>query len=75
LLTVQELVALGHGVSLVPAMAREMDPGRLCDYRSLAAPKPTRTLRMIWHKARYHSPLVKEFIEMLLREAVCSESS
>jgi DNA-binding transcriptional LysR family regulator len=59
LLTVQELVALGHGVSLVPAMARQMDRGRRCQYRSLAAPKPTRTLRMIWHKTRYQSPLVK----------------
>ena len=69
LLTVQELVALGHGVSLVPAMARAMDRGRRCEYRSLAAPKPTRTLFMIWHKARYQSPLVKEFIEALRREA------
>ena len=69
LLTVQELVALGHGVSLVPAMARAMDRGRRCEYRTLAAPKPTRTLFMIWHKARYQSPLVKEFIEMLRREA------
>ena len=51
-------------------MAREMDRGRRCEYRSLAAPKPTRTLRMIWHKFRYQSPLVKEFIEMLRREAV-----
>ena len=70
LLTVQELVALGHGVSLVPAMARAMDRGRRCEYRSLAAPKPTRTLRIIWHKARYQSPLVKEFIETLRQEAV-----
>jgi LysR family hydrogen peroxide-inducible transcriptional activator len=70
LLTVQELVALGHGVSLVPAMAREMDRGRRCAYRSLAAPKPTRTLRTIWHKNRYQSPLAKEFIAALRREAV-----
>ncbi len=69
LLTIQELVALGHGVSLVPAMASKMDRGRRCEYRSLAAPKPTRTLRMIWHKARYQSPLVKAFIETVRGEA------
>ena len=65
LLTIQGLVALGHGVSLVPAMACEMDRGRRCEYRS-AGPKPT---RMIGHKSRYQSPLFKEFIEMLRREA------
>lgn len=69
LLTVQQLVALGHGISLVPAMAREMDRGRRCEYRSLTAPKPTRTLCMIWHKARYQSPLAKDFIQTLRREA------
>lgn len=63
LLTVQELVALGHGISLVPAMARAMDRGRRCEYRSLADPRPTRTIRMVWHKDRYQSPLVKAFIQ------------
>jgi LysR family transcriptional regulator, hydrogen peroxide-inducible genes activator len=65
LLTIQELVALGHGVSLIPAMSRAMDRGRRCEYRSLADPKPTRTIRLIWHKDRYQSPLVKAFIETL----------
>jgi LysR family hydrogen peroxide-inducible transcriptional activator len=68
LLTIQELVALGHGVSLIPAMSRAMDRGRRCEYRSLADPKPNRTKRLIWHKDRYQSPLVKAFIETL-REA------
>jgi DNA-binding transcriptional LysR family regulator len=63
LLTVQELVALGHGVSLVPTMDRAMDRGRRCEYRSLADPRPTRTIRMVWHKDRYQSPLVKAFIK------------
>jgi len=65
LLTIQELVALGHGVSLIPAMARRMDRGRRCEYRSLAAPAPTRTIQMAWHKDRYQSPIVKEFIQAL----------
>ena len=62
------LARLGHGVSLVLAMAREMDRGRRCEYRSLADPRPTRTLRMIWHEARYRSPLVEDFIQEM-REA------
>ena len=74
LLTIQELVALGHGVSLVPAMARTMDRGKRCQYRSLAEPRPTRTLRMIWHKDRYQSPIVKQFIETI-RNAVADTSN
>jgi LysR family hydrogen peroxide-inducible transcriptional activator len=65
LLTIHELVALGHGLSLIPTMAREMDRGRLCAYRSLGPTTPTRTIRMVWHKDRYHSSLVKEFIKTL----------
>lgn len=65
LLTIQELVAQGHGVSLIPAMAHEMDRGRRCEYRTLAAPTPTRTIHLIWHKDRYQSPVVKEFIRTL----------
>ena len=65
LLTIQELVAQGHGVSLIPAMAHEMDRGRRCEYRSLAEPTPTRTIHLIWHKDRYQSPVVKEFIRAL----------
>jgi LysR family hydrogen peroxide-inducible transcriptional activator len=63
LLTVQELVALGQGVSLIPAMACDVDRGKRCRYRSLAGNKPARTLAMIWHKLRYRSPLVLQFIE------------
>ena len=65
LLTIQELVAQGHGVSLIPAMAHEMDRGRRCEYRSLAEPSPSRTIHLIWHKDRYQSPMVKEFIRTL----------
>jgi LysR family hydrogen peroxide-inducible transcriptional activator len=65
LLTVQELVALGQGVSLIPAMACDVDRGKRCRYRSLAGSKPTRTLAVIWHKLRYRGPLVLQFIEMV----------
>lgn len=65
LLTIQELVALGHGISLIPAMACEMDRGRRCAYRSLKNPMPTRTIRMVWHRDRYQSSLVQQFIQAL----------
>jgi len=64
LLTAQELVSIGHGVSLLPAMACERDrhPGRT--YRRLSGAAPSRTLAMIWHKQRYQRPIVRQFIEL-----------
>ncbi len=67
LLTIQELVAQGQGVSLVPASACALDRGRRCAYRSLAGQKPTRTIRMAWRRHRRQSPLLQAFM-MLLRE-------
>jgi len=69
LMTVQELVALGQGVSLVPEMAARADRGRQVHYRSVSGTKPARTLAMIWHKHRYLSPLVKGLIEIVRCEA------
>jgi LysR family transcriptional regulator, hydrogen peroxide-inducible genes activator len=65
LLTVQELVALGHGVSLIPQMAVKADHSQHTKYRSLAGEKPERTIAMIWRKNRYHSPAVERFIATL----------
>jgi LysR family hydrogen peroxide-inducible transcriptional activator len=65
LLTVQELVATGHGVSLIPQMAVNADRSRQTKYRSLTGEKPTRTIAMIWRKNRYHSPAVERFIDAL----------
>lgn len=58
-------MALGHGVSLVPAMARAGDssPGRV--YRSLAGPKPTRTIVLAAHPDHHQGLLVKAFGERL----------
>jgi LysR family hydrogen peroxide-inducible transcriptional activator len=65
LLTVQELVSVGHGVSLLPAMACESDRHPQRVYRRLCGEAPTRTLAMIWHKQRYQRPAVRRFIEMM----------
>jgi len=65
LLTVQEFVASGHGVSLIPEMAAAVDKDKRRSHRSLSGDKPNRTVAMIWHKQRYQSPLVAEFMKLL----------
>jgi LysR family hydrogen peroxide-inducible transcriptional activator len=65
LLTVQELVAAGNGVSLIPQMAVNADHSRQTKYRSLTGEKPTRTIAMIWRKNRYHGPAVERFVAAL----------
>ena len=72
LLTIQRLVALGHGVSLIPAMAQNADRGPRCEYRRVAKPSPTRTIRLIWHRDRYQSPVIKEFIAALRAAAAAT---
>jgi LysR family hydrogen peroxide-inducible transcriptional activator len=68
LLTVQELVGLGHGVSLIPQMAVRGDKSKKRVYRSLAANQPTRTIAMIWKKNRYQSPLMLQLRNLLRSE-------
>lgn len=65
LLTVLELVRLGQGVSLIPAMAvpRGRDEGR--EYRSLTGDKPTRTIALAWNRMRYQTQLFKRFVEFV----------
>jgi LysR family transcriptional regulator, hydrogen peroxide-inducible genes activator len=65
LLTVQELVAAGNGVSLIPQMAVNADRSQQTKYRSLTGEKPNRTIAMIWRKNRYHGPAVERFIAAL----------
>jgi LysR family hydrogen peroxide-inducible transcriptional activator len=65
LLTVQELVSVGHGISLLPAMACDSDRHPRRVYRRLTGPAPTRTLALIWHKQRYQQPPVRHFIDTM----------
>lgn len=62
---IQELVALGHGISLIPAMASERDSSKSRVYRSLRGQKPTRTIAMISNPYRFHSQLVRRFMSHL----------
>lgn len=66
---VQELVSLNHGISLVPHMARCLDPSQLRVYRSLVAPKPSRRIVMVTNPYRYQSKLQKQFEESLRKQA------
>lgn len=62
---VQELVSLSHGVSMIPEMARRRDQSDRRIYRSLANPKPTRKIAVVWNPYRFESRLMKKFREHL----------
>ena len=65
LLTVQEMVSVGHGVSLLPAMACEFDRHSRRVYRRLSGTAPSRTLVMVWHRQRYQQPATRRLIEVM----------
>jgi len=62
---VQELVSLSHGVSMIPAMARQVDQSDRRIYRSLAGRKPARKIGVAWNPYRFQSRLLKAFREHL----------
>jgi DNA-binding transcriptional LysR family regulator len=61
LTTVQELVALGHGISMIPAMARELDTSDRRVYRSLSDARPTRKIALCYNPYRFQSKLLVRF--------------
>ncbi len=63
--TVQELVSLEHGVSIVPHMAKVMDQSDRRTYRSFAEPKPTRTIAVITNPKRHQSAALRGFVDFL----------
>lgn len=65
LATVQELVSLDHGVSIVPAMAREIDMSRTRTYRSFSGERPRRTVAVAWNGQRSVGPAIGLFLEHL----------
>lgn len=69
LATVQELVALGHGISMIPAMARELDTSNRRVYRSLADIKPTRKVALCHNPYRFQSKLLVRFRDCVRRYA------
>lgn len=65
LATVQELVSLSHGISMVPKMAQRLDASQRRVYRSFSGDKPTRTVAMLCNPYRYESVWVKAFKDFL----------
>ena len=55
LATVQELVSLDHGISMVPKMAQVLDLSKRRVYRSFSGDKPTRTIAMLFNPYRFES--------------------
>jgi LysR family transcriptional regulator, hydrogen peroxide-inducible genes activator len=65
LLTVQELVALGHGISFIPAMAAKLDQDPRRAYRSLTGESPLRTIATATNPYRFQSKLQRRFVDHL----------
>jgi LysR family hydrogen peroxide-inducible transcriptional activator len=72
LLTVQELVSVGHGVSLLPEMACRLDRHPQRRYRRLSGEAPSRSLCLVWHKQRYQRPILRRFIEFVKARSECN---
>jgi LysR family hydrogen peroxide-inducible transcriptional activator len=68
LATVQELVSLDHGISMIPAMARALDTSDRRVYRSLHGAKPVRHIVMAWNPYRFQSRLLEAFRQRLKLE-------
>ncbi|HEY3854246.1 MAG TPA: LysR substrate-binding domain-containing protein [Verrucomicrobiae bacterium] len=60
--TIQALVRVGVGLSLIPEMAVLKNRKEAPEYRSLAAPKPARIITAVWPKQR---PLNRAATELL----------
>ena len=71
LATIQELVALQHGISIVPAMASQLDKSKSRIYRPFAGEKPMRTIALLQSPYRYEHRFVtlfKEFVRSFAKE-------
>src|SRR5262245_28580018 len=63
--TVQALIASGQGISILPDMARRADRDRRRVYHKLAGDPLARTIAVIRHRHRYHSPAAERFLTAL----------
>ncbi len=69
LATVQQWVAMGLGISLVPHMAARMDTSRRRVYRPLSKPVPTRAVVAAWPAGRTLPPLAQVLNTALIKIA------
>ena len=63
--TIQALVCAGMGLSLVPAMAAQMEREDRPQYRSLQPPKPERKVVAVWPKQRPPGRAAAEFLKLI----------
>jgi LysR family transcriptional regulator, hydrogen peroxide-inducible genes activator len=63
--TMQRLIELGLGISLLPALTRDADLSSRRVYRELAEDPPSRPLNAVWHRQRYQSPTARLFLQQL----------
>ncbi|HEX9730571.1 MAG TPA: LysR substrate-binding domain-containing protein [Thermoanaerobaculia bacterium] len=68
LTTVQSLVALGLGISLVPRICAAGDRSRRCVYRPLRGAPSTRKIAVAWRRGRERSWLADRFLEEVRQE-------
>ncbi|MEM7453504.1 MAG: LysR family transcriptional regulator [Planctomycetota bacterium] len=69
LATIQELVALHHGISIIPAMARELDKSKRRVYRTFTGERkterPLRTIALLQNPYRYEHRFVAMFKQFM----------
>jgi LysR family hydrogen peroxide-inducible transcriptional activator len=70
LATVQSLVALGLGLSIVPRMAADADESDRRVYRPIARGKARRAIIAAWHPGRHRPRLAERFLEGLREECI-----
>ena len=63
MVTVQRLVALGHGISFVPKMATDESSSEGLVYRSVKGVPPKRVVAVCWNPYRYQSQLMTNFLK------------
>lgn len=63
--TIQELVALKHGISIVPAMAQQLDKSKTRVYRHFYGPRPMRTIALLRNPYRHEHRFVATFKDFL----------
>ena len=63
LITVQNLVGMGHGLSFVPAMATQQNSDGRVVYRRITGEQPKRTIAVCWNPYRFQGQLQKNFSE------------
>lgn len=62
--TIQAMVAVGLGVTLVPRMAAERDRSPAPVFLEVSKPRITRTLALVWRRDRYISAAATAFLDV-----------